>query len=139
MHLETVIPTNCLSIPLSPAGENFWFGTVADQRCLGRSRWILAIASAMGEADLIAKTPQLVKVCSKEFVPKLVQRALPGMGLTHLPSPPAAVSPQVETQYFVINRAGPCWDHIVHTREAGVYVPADIPNPEVQLLVVLDS
>lgn len=138
-HLETVIPTNCLTIALASVVENFWSGPVTDQRCLGRSRWILAVTSRMGEADLIMKAPQLIKVCSKDFVPKLVQRALPGMLLTHLPSPPAAVSPQVETQYFVVNRAGPCWDHIMQTREVGVYVPAEIPNPDVRLLVVLDS
>ena len=48
----------------------------------------------MGEADLIRLAPQLVKVCSKEFVPKLVERALPGMTLTHLPVPPSAWLPR---------------------------------------------
>jgi type VI secretion system protein ImpJ len=138
-HLETMIPTNCLSIPLTPAANYFWTGPVADQRCLGRARWILAIQSGIGEAAVISKTPQLVKVCSKEFVPKLVARALPGMALTHLPVPPPAVSPKLETQYFGISRAGPCWDHIVQTREVGIYVPGDIPNPEIELLVVLES
>lgn len=137
--LDTIIPTNCVAIPLEPVANYFWSGPVADQRCLGRARWILAIDSAVGEADLIIKTPQLVKVCSREFVPKLVARALPGLALTHLPTPPAAVSPKLEMQYFGITRAGPCWDHIVQSRQVGVYVPGDIPNPEIELLVVLES
>ncbi len=137
--LETVIPTNCVPIPLEPMGNYFWSGPVADQRCLGRARWILGMHSAIGEADLITKTPQLVKVCSREFISRLVTRALPGMALTHLPAPPAAVSPKLETQYFGVTRAGPCWDHIVQTREVGVYIPGEIPQPEIQLLVVLES
>jgi len=139
-HLETLMPTNCLPIPLQPVANYFWAGPVADQRCLGgKCRWIFAIRSPIGEADLIERTPRLVKVCSKEFVPKLVQRALPGMTLTQIPVPPAAVSPRLATQYFAVNRAGPCWDHIVQTRQVGVYIPGEVPQPEIELLVVLES
>ncbi|MBM3744838.1 MAG: type VI secretion system baseplate subunit TssK [Acidobacteria bacterium] len=137
--LDTIIPPNCIPIPLTPAGDYFWTGPVADQRCLGRARWVLAIQSGIGEAELIMKTPQLVKVCSQGFIGKLVTRALPGLTLTHLQAPPAAVSPKLENQYFGVTRAGPCWDHIVQTRQVGVYVPGDIPNPEIQLLVVLEE
>jgi type VI secretion system protein ImpJ len=91
------------------------------------------------EPDLIAKTPQLVKLCSKDFVPQLVKRALPGMALSHLPVPPQAISARVETQYFGISRSGPCWDHLVQTRRVGVYVPGEFPSPEVEILVVLES
>jgi type VI secretion system protein ImpJ len=138
-HLETIIPTNCVSIPLAPVANYFWAGAVADQRCLGRARWIFGIQSGIGEGALISKTPQLAKICSNEWVSRLVARALPGLTLTHLQVPPAAVSPKLETQYFGISRTGPCWDHIVKTREVGIYVPGEIPNPEIELLVVLES
>lgn len=137
--LELMFPVNCVPIPLTPMGDYFWSGPVTDQRCLGRARWILALESPIGEADLIARAPSLVKVCSRDFIAKLVQRALPGMTLTHLPVPPAAVSPKLEVQYFGLARAGPCWDHVVQTRHVGIYIPGDIPDPQVQLLVVLES
>ena len=86
------------------------------------------------------KTPELVKICSEEFVKKLVTRALPGLTLTHMPVPPRAISAQVETQYFLLTRQGPCWDHIVATRRVGVYVPGEFgEDPALELLVVLDS
>lgn len=138
-HLELLMPTNCIPIPLTPLGNYFWSGPVPDQRCLGGCRWIFAIRSKIGEADLIERSPRLVKLCSKDFVPRLVQRALPGLGLTQIPIPPAAISPRLETQYFAVNRTGPCWDHIVLTRQVGVYVPGEIPQPEIELLVVLES
>ncbi|MGA2328095.1 MAG: type VI secretion system baseplate subunit TssK [Bryobacteraceae bacterium] len=138
-HLELLMPTNCIPIPLTPMGNYYWSGPVPDQRCLGGCRWIFAIRSKIGEGDLIERTPRLVKICSKDFVPRLVQRALPGLSLTQIPIPPAAISPRLETQYFAANRAGPCWDHIVLTRQVGVYVPGEIPQPEIELLVVLES
>ena len=68
-----------------------------------------------------------------------MKRALPGLTLTHLSVPPSAISPKVASQYFTVNRNGPCWDHIMDTKEVGIYVPGDIPNAEVELLVLLDS
>jgi type VI secretion system protein ImpJ len=95
--------------------------------------------SPAGEAAVIAGTPRLVKICSSQFVPELVKRALPGCTLTHLPVPPPAVSARVDTQYFGVSKAGPCWDHLVSTRRVGIYVPGEMPDPELELLVVLES
>jgi type VI secretion system protein ImpJ len=138
-HLETIVPTNCISIPLKPGGDYFHEGEVTDQRCLGRSRWVFAIRAGLGEADLMIKTPQLIKVCTPPFVRELVKRALPGLAMTHLPVPPPAISARVETQYFGLSKSGPCWDHLSQTRKVGVYVPGEFPNPEVEILVVLDN
>lgn len=138
-HLELIAPTNCITIPLLPADTCYWQGVVTDQRCLDRCRWILGVRAPAGEAEVIRSVPQLAKLCSREFVPRLVQRALPGMALTHLPVPPAAISARVDMQYFSVSRGGPCWDHIVKTREVGLYVPAEIPQPELELQVVIDS
>ena len=138
-HLELVVPSNCLVIPLVAAGRNFRNGDILDQRCLDRARWILAVRAETGEAEIIAKTPRLVKVCSKGLLPELVKTALPGLGLVHLPIPPSAIAPKVEFQYFGLSRTGSCWEHIVQTRKVGVYVPDDLPGVELELLVVLES
>ncbi len=138
-HLETIIPTNCISIPLVKRAEFFYEAQVTDQRCLDRSKWVFAISSSVGEVAVIQKSPTLVKVCSKQYLPKLVERALPGMQLTHLSVPPAAISTHVDMQYFSINKAGPCWESIVSTRQLGIYVPGDLPDPKLELLVVLES
>jgi type VI secretion system protein ImpJ len=99
----------------------------------------LGIHSPVGEADLISKTAQLVKVCSSKFVPELVKRALPGLTLSHMQVPPSAISVRVESQYFTISRSGPCWEHIMKSRNVGVYVPGELPSPEMELIVLLES
>lgn len=138
-HLELVIPTNCVSIPLEQVDRYFWEGEISDTRCFGRSRWFFSISSNIGEAELITGTPALVKVCSSRFVPELVKRALPGLQLSHVSSPPSSLSPRITNQYFSLNRVGPCWDDLVEKRRVGVYVPGDIPHPELELLVLLES
>lgn len=138
-HLVTIFPENCVSIPLKPVAKYLYEGEIRDQRCLDRARWVFAVHAGMGEVELISLTPQLVKVCSNQFVIELVKRALPGLVLTHMPTPPAALSPRVTHQYFSINQTGPCWEHIVKTRRVGIYVPGEIPNPELELSVLLEG
>ena len=138
-HLEIVMPSKAIKIPLSPVESFLYNGEVKDERCLGPGRWVLEIQSPIGEADLIAKVPKLTKVCSARFVVELIKRALPGLTLSHLSVPPVQIATRVESQYFSIQRTGPCWEHIVQTRQVGVYVPAEIPSPQLSLVVLLDE
>jgi len=138
-HLEIMVPTNCVTIPLEKMSDYTFEGEVADTRCLGRARWFLGIRANLGEAEVIGRTPQLVKVCSAKFVSELVKRAIAGLTLTHQPVPPSAIPAKVDMQYFSINRFGPFWDNIAQTRRIGIYVPGDLPNPEVELSVILET
>ncbi len=133
------MPSKAITIPLLPVENSLYACDIKDERCIGPSRWLLEISSPRGDAEVIARVPQLVKVCSAKFVVELVKRAVPGLTLTHLPVPPAEIAAKVESQYFVINRTGPCWEHIVQTRKAGAYVPAEIPTREMSLIVVVDE
>src|SRR5256885_1610371 len=132
-HLEIVVPSNTVTIPLKAVAPNFYAGDVIDSRCLRKSRWILGLNSPIGEAQVILKTPQAIKLCSSKYVGELVKRALPGLTLTHMQVPPSAISAKVDLQYFSVTQAGPCWDHIVQTRSVGIYVPAELPRPEMEL------
>jgi len=139
MHIFVVMPSKAIRIPLKPVESFLYNGEIKDERCLGSARWILEIQSNIGEADLIARVPKLVKICSARFVLELIKRALPGLPLKHLSAVPAQIAAKVESQYFVINRSGPCWDHMVQTRQIGIYIPAELPAPELSLVVLLDG
>jgi type VI secretion system protein ImpJ len=138
-HLELIVPSNTVQIALSQAARYFYEGRITDERVLNRSRWIFGIRCKLGEADLIERTPRLVKLCSHLFLPKLVERALPGLKMTHIAVPPPALSPRIEYQYFAIDKSGPCWEHMVKTRELALYIPGELPEPEIELSVILES
>jgi type VI secretion system protein ImpJ len=139
MHLDLVVPTNAIRIPLARTSQFFWSGELRDKRVFDRSDWLLSLNSGQNMAETIERAGRLIKVCSREFVPKLVERALPGMVLSHLPAPPPAVAPSVERQYFNIAKGGPCWDNIRKSGEVGIYVPEDLPEPDPEIIVVLHS
>jgi len=138
-HLETIAPSQYIEIPFVKRADYFYESEVTDQRVLDRARWIFGVRSKLSEPELISRVPQLVKLCSKQFVPQLVKRALPGLALTHLPVPPSQIPVRADFQYFSVSRVGPCWDHISHSRELGLYVPGEVPDPEIELMVILES
>jgi type VI secretion system protein ImpJ len=137
-HLDVIMPTNAVRVPLARTADYLHTGTVRDTRCFGPSHWFLGVRSNLGQADVIGRTPRLAKVCSANFILRLVKEGLPGLHLEHVPTPPSAISPRIGTQYFSIQRAGPCWEAIVKTGEVGVYAPAALADAELEIAIVLE-
>ncbi|MBB5060370.1 type VI secretion system protein ImpJ [Granulicella aggregans] len=137
-HLEIVVPTSTVALKFHATAPYLYSAEVEDERCLRRSRWILGIRSSLGESEQLRLVPRLVKVCSTRFVQELVKRALPGMTLTHLQVPPAALRAAADMQYYAIDTAGPCWQHILNSRSVGVYIPGEIADPDFTLSVVTE-
>src|SRR5690606_37945285 len=135
---DLVVPTNAIRIPLRQADTSLFAGTVADHRCFGRAHWFLGVRSAAPAAGVIARVPRLVQICAARHVGRLGTAGLPGLHPAHVTSPPADLSPRIGTHYFSIGKAEPCWKSIVETGEAGIYVPAGIPDAELELVVVLE-
>ena len=79
----------------------------------------------------------IVKVCSANYIAHLVKQALPGVKLTHVAAPPSSIPVKVNYNYFSLNQSGPVWEAIVRARNVAVYVPADLPNPELEFIIVL--
>jgi type VI secretion system protein ImpJ len=138
-HLEIVVPSNTVTLDFQPTEPYMHAADVRDERCLRRSRWVFGIRSSMSESDLLRQAPRLVKVCSSKFVPELVKRALPGMTLTHLPVPPTAIRAEADMQYFSIDTSGPCWEHILQTRNVGIYIPGEIAKPEFEITIIVET
>jgi type VI secretion system protein ImpJ len=137
-HLQVIEPQRTV-VALKTTKPFLHTGLIEDPRAFGRARWILGVRSSLPGVELAARVPQLAKVCSAKFTLELVRRAFPGMRIEHMQFPPASIAPRSDTQYFAIDRAGPCWETLNSTHEIGVYVPDAIPSAEVELVVVSEE
>jgi type VI secretion system protein ImpJ len=136
-HLDVILPTSAVSLALRPSDPGFWLAAVEDTRCLEPgAQWFLGVRSSASASDVISRTPRLVKICSGKIIGWLAQKAHAGLTLEHVPVPPAELSPRVGSHYFAIRRTEPCWKSLVETREVGLYVPAAIADPELEIKVV---
>jgi type VI secretion system protein ImpJ len=132
--LETVVPSNFIALPLKPLRDSIYATAIDKDSYFENSRAYLAISSDLKEADLIARTPTLTKVCSATHIEPLIRQALPGVKLTHVPVPPRAIPVKLRYQYFSLDRTGPVWESVVRSRNFAVYAPGEIPNPEMELI-----
>ena len=138
-YLEIVAPSNSVTLQFRRADNYIFAAEVKDERCLRRARWIFGVRSSVAESLLLRQTPKLVKVCSAEGVTKLVQRALPGLELMHLPVPPAALHAQADMHYFSISLSGACWQHILQTKQVGVYLPGELGDATFDLTIIMET
>lgn len=135
--LDTVVPSNFVSLPLKLLSPAIYGTALADDKYLRNTRMYLAMSVEMNEGELIGKAPHLIKVCSANEIEVLVKRALHGVQLTHAPKPPSAIPVKVQYQYFSLNQSGGAWEAIVRARNFAAFVPGDFPNPKMELVILL--
>jgi type VI secretion system protein ImpJ len=135
--LETVVPSNFISLPLKLVAQNVYATALADDKYFANTRMYLAINADMNEGELIAKTPSLIKVCSANHIEHLIKQALPGVTLMHNPRPPSAIPVKLNHQYFSLNMTGVYWEAILRARNLAAYVPGDFPTPQMELIILL--
>ena len=62
------------------------------------------------QADIPKKTPQLVKISSRDGTERLVRQALPGLGMTYVAKPPSAIPVKLSHHYFLLEKSGNEWE-----------------------------
>jgi len=135
--LDTVVPTNFVSLPLPLVAPSIHSTPLSDYKYLRNTKMYLAIRSDVSEADVISKVPYLVKVCSANHIEHLVRQALPGVPLTHTPRPPSAIPMKLNYQYFSVSQTGVAWEAVTRARNFAAYVPGDFPAAQLELLILL--
>ena len=135
--LDTVIRSNAVSLPLKQVKNTIDATAIDQDKYLANTRMYLAISADAGDETIIRRVPQLVKACSATHIDQLVNAALPGIVLTHIPSPPSAIRIQTKYQYFSLNQSGAAWDTVTRARNFAAHVPAEIPNPQMELVILL--
>jgi len=135
--LETVVPSNFVSLPLKLVQPSIYATSIEQDKYLANTKMYLAVNAEMNQADLINKTPHLIKVCSANHIEHLVRQALPGVPLMHVATPPSSIPMKLNYQYFSMNQTGLAWEAITRARNLAAYVPGDFPNPQLEVIILL--
>ena len=135
--LDTVVPSNFVSLPLQLVQPFIYATSIDNDKYLVNTKMYLAISAEASQAEVTNRTPQLVKLCSVNHIEHLVRQALPGVPLTYVASPPSAIPVKLNYQYFSLSQSGPAWEVIQRARNLAAYVPAELPNPQMELIILL--
>lgn len=135
--LETVVPSNFVSLPLKLVQPSIYAASIDNDKYLQNTKMYLAISAETSQAEIVSKSPHLVKVCSASHIEHLVRNALPGVTLTYVPAPPSAIPVKLNYQYFSLSQSGVPWEAVQRARNLAAYVPGDLPNPQLELIILL--
>jgi type VI secretion system protein ImpJ len=135
--LETAVPETAVSLPLRPVRAGVHAVAIDQERWLSAPQWYLAVRSPLRQSDVVPRVLHGCKVGSADVVDTLIRQALPGLELAHVAQPPAGVPVKLDALYFALRRTGAAWDAIAQARNLAVYVPAELGEARLELVVVL--
>lgn len=134
--LGTVLPTRCVPIPLEKKRDLVYAAQIHDERLLNTGRWFLGVESSVGEERVVAEFATKAKLSSADQVDGLIVRALSGLELEYLESPPSEIPVQQNKSYFRLARSGEHWDAILAARSLAIYVPAEFTELKLELMAI---
>lgn len=135
--LETVVPANHVALPLRLTEPSVYATAVDQDRYLAAPQAYLAIKADLRPDEVARKAPPLLKVSSADQIERLIRQALPGVPIRHVPTPPSALPIKLDYQYFQLDRGAPDWEAVRRARNFAVYVPSELPDPQLELVILL--
>lgn len=102
----------------------------------GRNRFYLVLRTEEDPRAVLATIETAAKLGSREALPLLIARALPGVGLEHLPVPPQELPRRANTLYFAVDHHGEQWAGVEKGRNLALYWDDAPQDLEAELMVV---
>ena len=101
----------------------------------GRNRFYLVFETEQAPEPFIASLETISKLSSREALPILIARSLPGLTLEHLSSPPQELPRRPGSLYFKINHHGEQWAQVQKGNNIALYWDAAPEDLKVELMV----
>ena len=102
----------------------------------GRNRFFLVVESATDARAVLNTLSVGAKLSSRESLPILIVRALPGAGIEHLERPPQELPRRANALYFQIDQHGDQWASIQKGHNIALFWDSAPEDLKVELMVV---
>ena len=102
----------------------------------GRNRFYLVLKTEEEPKLVLKSIETIAKFSSREHLPILIARALPGIGLEHLPVPPQELPRRAHSIYFSVNHHSDQWALVQKGNNIALYWDNAPEDLEVELMVV---
>ncbi len=102
----------------------------------GQNRFYLVLKTEEDPKVVIQSLESVAKLSSREHLPILIARALPGIGLDHLPVPPQELPRRADCVYFQIDHHSDQWASVQKGKNVGLYWDSAPEDLGAELMVV---
>jgi type VI secretion system protein ImpJ len=102
----------------------------------GRNRFYLVLRTETDPKSVVQSIASVAKLSSREHLPILIARALPGIRLEHLPVPPQELPRRAHSIYCAVDYHGDQWSAVQKGQNIALYWDNAPEDLEVELMVV---
>jgi type VI secretion system protein ImpJ len=104
-----------------------------------RNRFYIVLKTEEDPKVMLQSMANLAKLSSRERLPLLIARALPGIGLEHLPNPPQELPRRAFCIYFAVDSHSEQWELVQKGNNIALYWDNAPQELEVELMIVTRS
>jgi type VI secretion system protein ImpJ len=102
----------------------------------GGNRFFIVFETEEDPKAVLQSLESIGKLGSRESLPILIARALPGIRLEHLPVPPQELPRRSRAIYFQVDHHSDQWAQIAKTKNIALYWDAAPQDLKIELMVV---
>lgn len=130
----TAPTTRYIVIPLKETRESIYYYDVEDDLLDPSYRFYLAVKGEGNQANI--ELPRRAKVASANEINFLVGKALRGISLDHLSSPPEDIPPKSGYCYFTLDPLSDFWEDVRELKSLAIYIPPPFVEIELELMAL---
>ncbi|MDY6844406.1 MAG: type VI secretion system baseplate subunit TssK [Thermodesulfobacteriota bacterium] len=102
----------------------------------GRNRFYLVVETEEDPQSVLQSLTTIAKLSSRESLPILIARALPGVKVEHLPTPPQELPRRAHSVYFQIDHFGDQWNQVQKGHNIALYWDTAPDDFKAEIMVV---
>jgi len=102
----------------------------------GRNRYFLVFDTEADPKQMVQDAENIAKLGTRELLPILIARSLPGIKLQHLPVPPQELPRRAHCVYFQIDHNSDHWAQVNREKNLALYWDAAPEDLKIEMMVV---
>jgi type VI secretion system protein ImpJ len=102
----------------------------------GQNRFYLVLKTQEDPKAVLQSISTVAKLSTREQLPLLIARAIPGIGLAHLSVPPQELPRRANSLYFAVDHHSDQWSMVAKRNNVALYWDAAPGDLEAELMVV---
>jgi type VI secretion system ImpJ/VasE family protein len=134
--LSAVYDRAAVQLPLLFAGPGAYTSRITDQTLYQTGYFYLAVSARMPLEDVRARFPSVAKIGTVQNMRQIVDSAVGGVPLKHIPTPPPQLRALPGFVYFELDRSVADWAEFAKAPALGLHVAGDWPELRMELWCV---
>lgn len=126
-----------LRLDLIERAPNAFVSTIRDRSLFRNANFVLEVAARRPLQEIQLQFPHLFKIGPNTKMNEIVNAHLPGVPLTHMPTPPPQLRVVADHVYFLLDKNSPLWPEFSSANAIGLHFAGDWPDLQLDLWAIL--